>query len=951
MVRLRGWQRLFAATLGACLATGPGPARASLEGDPPLAVHVPDVDAYPQNFSIAQDAQSIVYVGNYDGVLIFDGERWELLRLPNRDIARTVTFDGADRVYVGGHDLFGYLQRDDTGAERFHDLTALVAALLQPGETFEDIWDIHPAREGIFFRALRHVFLYEPRSGAMRVWRHEGRFGGIVEHDGKTVLQFRGEGLKQLVDGDWRLLPGSELLNELCWKFLRLPDGGLLGLAADGRWRAWRDGRVVTVPVPASFPPSSAMSSGLELDDGTLVMVSGDGFVYTLDARSGAHRRFRVATGYLNEVIVGRGGGLLIAGEDRLLHLEWPAQWTALGEAYGLNSSLTTVARWNDRWYALTSAGVFAFEPARDGLPQFRLLDWTGGEAWDFLAIDRRTALLAETYDLLLIADGKARPLSKGALYPQLLRRALDDPDVVLVGLGPGIAVARRTGGSWKLTLEDHSQAELETSSMVETQPRELWLGSDRGGVWRIRFTPGYGAIEELRRFGAEDGIPYGEPAGGAVAKLPNGELYATTNEGVFRWDGGRFVADDLGGLATARDQGEWLELVPAPDGGLWAYSHKNIYRRTERGWVREDIVGVRQGALEGVAFDETGAALFSSTRAVMRFDASAPAPSSEGAPTVALRAIERRAASGEVTRLPLGGALSLPDGDFSLSVRFALPDYRRADGARYATRLDGLEAAASSWSSGDTLQYPRLLPGRYRLEIAARDSLNRESRAPTIDLRIRPEWYASPWARGLWLALTLVALGALTLLAVRWRTARLEVLVAARTSELRAANERLDAMAHLDGLTGVRNRRDLDRHLEEVWRQCERDGAEMAVLAIDVDGFKRYNDEHGHQSGDEMLVRVVREVSACLDARTDLLARYGGDEFFVVRNNSSLGSARELADTLRKRVEAANLGATISVGVATRVPRAGGIVRDLVRAADAALYAAKSAGRNRVAA
>jgi diguanylate cyclase (GGDEF)-like protein len=122
-------------------------------------------------------------------------------------------------------------------------------------------------------------------------------------------------------------------------------------------------------------------------------------------------------------------------------------------------------------------------------------------------------------------------------------------------------------------------------------------------------------------------------------------------------------------------------------------------------------------------------------------------------------------------------------------------------------------------------------------------------------------------------------------------------------------------------------------------------------VLAIDVDGFKRYNDQHGHQSGDEMLVRLVREAAACLEGSGDLLARYGGDEFFIVRAGSSLASARALAESLRQRIEAAGLGATVSVGVASRLPKDGGDVRELVRAADAALYAAKSAGRNRVAA
>ncbi len=947
---LRRVPRLVAAVLG-ILAIAPAPARAPLEGDPPVARHTPNVDAYPQNFTVAQDARSVVYVGNYDGVLIYDGERWELLRLPNRDLARSLAYDGAERVYVGSHDLFGYLSRGADGRERFHDLTALFKPLLKEGESFEDVWDILVTRQGVFFRALRHVFLYDPSSGGTRVWRHAGRFGGMTEFGGKVVLQFRGEGLRQLVGDEWRLLPGSEPLSELAWKFLHLPDGGLLALAADGRWRAWREGRVTNYAVPKAFPPSSSMSSGIVLADGTLVMVGGDGLVYTLDPRSGAHRELRVDGGFLSDVIPARGGGLLIAGEERLLHLEWPSPWTALGEPHGLSASLSKVVRWGERWYVLTSSGVFAMDVAADGSRRFRPMDWTGSEAWDLLPLDAGTALLAETYDLVLVANGRARPLSEGAFYPQTLQRALADPDVVLVGLQPGIGVARRVGGSWKITLEDHSAAELETTSMVEATPHELWLGTGRGGIWRLRFAEGYGSVVETRRFGREDGIVYGEPAGGSIRRLADGTLVATTSAGAFRWDGTRFVADDFGGLDAVRERDEWVDLVSAPDDALWAFSHKNVYRRIGDGWRREEIVGVRRGAIESVAFDETNAPVFITTRAVLRYEASAPAPPADTAPTVLLRALERHDAGGEVHGLPVTGPLSLPDGNFGLRLRFALPDFRLSGATRYATRLVGVDPQLSAWSDADTLQYPRLPPGTYRLEIRARDSLGRESELAPLKLRITPAWYVTTMARGLWAVLLLVGLGALTVVAVRWRTARLESLVAARTSELRAANERLDAMAHLDGLTGVSNRRELDRYLERAWAQCTKDGRELAVLAIDVDGFKRFNDQHGHQSGDEMLVKLVREAAACLDGQHDRLARYGGDEFFVVRVGASLGAARELAEALRKRVETAALGATVSVGVATRIPRLGGAVRELVRAADAALYAAKTAGRNRVAA
>ncbi|MGQ0585669.1 MAG: hypothetical protein ACT4PK_00495, partial [Gammaproteobacteria bacterium] len=668
------------------LALAAAEARAPLEGDPPLTRHVPDVDAYPQNFALAQDAESVVYVGNYDGVLIFDGERWELLRLPNRDLARALAFDGVDRVYVGGHDEFGYIKRDGSGREQFFDLTGAFTSQLAEGESFEDIWDIHFGREGVFFRALRHLFLYDPRTGTTRIWRHPGRFGGIVQVGDSVVLQFRGEGLKQLVGTEWKLLPGSEPLSELAWKFLRLPDGGLLPLAADGRWRVWRDGKLTNFTVPRSFPPSSSMPSGIRLDDGTLVMVSDEGLVYTLDPRTGASRSFRADAGFLTDVIAARGGGLLIAGEDRLLHVEWPAPWTALGEAFGMSSSLTAMARWGERWYALTSSGVLALEPGPDESLRFRPLDWTSAEAWDLLPIDAQTALLAESYSLVQVTDGKARTLTHAALYPRFLRRALGDPNVVLVGLEPGIAVARRSGGTWKLALEDHTLDELETSSMVETAPRELWLGSDRGGIWRVRFTQGYGAIEETQRFGPGEGITYGEPSGGSVAQMADGTLLATTNHGVFRWNGERFAAYDLGGLQMLRDKNEWLELMPAPDGSVWAFSHKHVYHLLDGGWRREEVGGIRRGALEGLTFDETGAPVFSSTRALLRYDASA-ARAADAPPAVLLRAVERRDASGDVAALPTAGPLSLPSGDFGLRIRFALPDYRQAGATRYATR------------------------------------------------------------------------------------------------------------------------------------------------------------------------------------------------------------------------------------------------------------------------
>src|SRR5690349_25032608 len=121
------------------------------------------------------------------------------------------------------------------------------------------------------------------------------------------------------------------------------------------------------------------------------------------------------------------------------------------------------------------------------------------------------------------------------------------------------------------------------------------------------------------------------------------------------------------------------------------------------------------------------------------------------------LRSVERHDAGGDVEPLPVTGPLSLPDGKFGLRMRFALPDFRLPGAMRYSTRLVGVDAQASAWSDADTLQYPRLPPGTYRLEVRARDSLGRESEIAPLTLRIQPAWYATTMARGLWVVMVLV--------------------------------------------------------------------------------------------------------------------------------------------------------------------------------------------------
>ena len=155
--------------------------------------------------------------------------------------------------------------------------------------------------------------------------------------------------------------------------------------------------------------------------------------------------------------------------------------------------------------------------------------------------------------------------------------------------------------------------------------------------------------------------------------------------------------------------------------------------------------------------------------------------------------------------------------------------------------------------------------------------------------------------------------------------------------------------MAHVDGLTGVPNRRRLDEYLAVVWANCAEQKKPLSLLAIDVDHFKNYNDLHGHVAGDELLKGLVRECLVCLRRTEDLLARYGGEEFVVVLPGADLVVAQSLAQAMRMRVEGSALDVTISIGVSSSLPSGDTQLGELFARADEALYNAKRGGRNRV--
>jgi diguanylate cyclase (GGDEF)-like protein len=180
---------------------------------------------------------------------------------------------------------------------------------------------------------------------------------------------------------------------------------------------------------------------------------------------------------------------------------------------------------------------------------------------------------------------------------------------------------------------------------------------------------------------------------------------------------------------------------------------------------------------------------------------------------------------------------------------------------------------------------------------------------------------------------------------------------LATREEELRIANEHLDELASLDGLTGLANRRGFDRELARVWHDAGDRRDPVALMMIDIDHFKLYNDRYGHVAGDTCLRAVGETLSLVTLENAVLVARYGGEEFALLLPGLDVTRAAALAEEARKSIEDLMIThaeaprglVTISIGVESLIPKQGEAAADLVEAADNALYAAKRNGRNAV--
>ncbi|MGB7209139.1 MAG: diguanylate cyclase [Pyrinomonadaceae bacterium] len=307
-------------------------------------------------------------------------------------------------------------------------------------------------------------------------------------------------------------------------------------------------------------------------------------------------------------------------------------------------------------------------------------------------------------------------------------------------------------------------------------------------------------------------------------------------------------------------------------------------------------------------------------------------------------------------------GNLTIEPGLKDIEIRYTGISMIKSDQIKFKYKLEGHDKDWIDAGTRRTANYSYLPPGNYTflVQAANSDGVWSEKRAE-LSLDLWPFFYQTK------LFLLLSILGAAIVLLVIWklsvyqleeRERRLTKLVAERTAELAGANKVLQNLANSDGLTKIGNRRRFESFLSDEWHRAVRFKTEISLVLIDIDRFKLYNDAYGHQAGDDCLQKVAEAFAETIKRPTDLVARFGGEEFAIILGGTDAVGALTIAEKVVANVRSLGIRhshsdtselLTVSIGVATMFAKLDMSEADLIKAADKSLYQAKENGRDRI--
>ncbi len=731
--------------------------------------------AATQNWEVDQDFRGVMYFANNDGLLSFDGNNWETHSLPNRTIARSLAIDQQGRVFVGGQDELGFFLPDERGFLRFHSILHLLPDSLRH---MEDVWDLFFEDEALWFRTSRVICRLLGEE--VLVFRPVGEFGALEFAGGKVFAFDSGRGLLRWEAGTWRVIPGSEqLLSTIVTSVILHDSFCWISTVRHGLWHIDQDQiRPLSIPVN-DLLRQQRLHAMLLLPNGNIAIGTARSGLVILDQQgrpvSWVHRDNGLQNNHILSLFIDRSDNLWAGLNHGIDYLETSSAYRRILTDPQLEGAGYAIENDGRHWWFGTANGLYRipfsgyYDPFQN--PGHWLVPGSEGQVWGLAHVGEDLMVghheggfqARDRLDRIATAGGSSR----SGFWNYI--EVPGHPSLRVAGTYQGLILLREQEGRWT---EWKKIPGLEESCrlMVSDGQRRVWVAHPYRGVFSVDFSAGPEA-PLITRYGQAEGLP--DDHFNHVFSV-FGEVLFGTVAGVYAFDDreSRFVEKEV--YRSVMGKNGWVKVMKeGPRGQVWFVMDDRVgYLQIEDSglaksvschWLPRLSDRLVKGHEMLFPLDEHHV-LAGVDNGFVRFDPMYVPPSKGVQADVKISAIWLL---GETDSLLFGGNFSDGESVLLTQPEAQIPQYAHdqhtfrfevaasrfhdKEGMEFRFWMQGMDQDWQAWGKKAEKEYTRLRPGKYQLQVQARDSYGEMTAPLLFSFTILPPWYASNTAKTLY--------------------------------------------------------------------------------------------------------------------------------------------------------------------------------------------------------
>ncbi len=703
-----------------------------------------------QNWSVAIGKNGLVYFGNDNGLLEFDGSNWSLYKMPDNGVVRSVTYGDDSNIYVGSYQEFGFWKRDQCGELGY---TSLSSKFLAPNILHNDeIWRILVHNGKVYFQSFSNIFVYDGQK--ITILNPASTMVLLMKAGGRLFIHLVYKGLFEIVDDAFKLVPGSDVFAQDEIKVILPFEGNRLLVGVSGKGLFIFDGSVFAFwdsPVN-SMIGSTGINNGISGNNHLVIGTIGNG-AFILDDHGNLQAHLNSSNFLQNNTILSMAfdaAGNIWAGLDRgidLINLHSGMDFYV--DPTGTMGSVYAAVIDGPDLLVGTNQGLYRYKfVPGEGYVQPKAIAGLNGQVWDLKNIDGEI-LCGHTSGTYRIMGNEVIRIS-GITGGFEIRRVADrNRDFLLQSTYSTFAIYASVNGNWSLL--NAVQGFYEPISYYETDHLgNIWCSHATRGLFRITLKSGLNSVESAQLYGKENGLMADNHVN--VAKVEN-RIVFSTGSGLYTWDDLRDTIlpyvqlnEAIGIFSSAQ------QVIKSRENYYWFINGDDIALFKITGYSVEPVF--RYGfSMQGLYLNrrfpkiislKEGVHLICLDNGFALFD-EAGLRSLEPPAPVQIRKIKAIGRSGNMVKLTIDSLpkeIRMPNSFRNLSFDFSAgTGYRHP---LYRVRLDGLDREWGPWTSQSSQTFTRLPAGNYCLNIVSMNINGLPGPSVAYPFVVSPPWFGS---------------------------------------------------------------------------------------------------------------------------------------------------------------------------------------------------------------